>query len=52
MKVNAAELMRQALSRSVETTGYAFTLTALKIHSMLVQGELLVLDVDAGMNVN
>jgi len=52
MKVNAADLMRQALSRSVETTGYALTLTALKIHSMLVQGELLVLDVDAGMNVN
>ncbi|HEX7158098.1 MAG TPA: hypothetical protein VF214_03740 [Edaphobacter sp.] len=52
MKVNAADLMRQALSRSVETSGYAFTLTALKIHSMLVQGEMLVLDADAGMNVN
>jgi hypothetical protein len=52
MKINAADLMRQALSRSVETTGYAFTLTTLKIHSMLVQGEKLVLDADAGMNVN
>jgi hypothetical protein len=52
MKVNAADLMRQLLSRSAETTGYAFSLTSLKIHSMLVQGTLLVLDVDAGMRVN
>ncbi len=49
MKINAADLMRQLLSRSAETTGYAFALTTLKIHSMLVQGSLLVLDVDAGM---
>ena len=52
MKVNAADLMRQVLSRSAETTGYAFSLTSLKIHSMLVQAEHLVLDVDAGMNVD
>jgi hypothetical protein len=52
MKVNAADLMRQLLSRSAETTGYAFALTTLKIHSMLIQGSLLVLDVDAGMSVN
>lgn len=52
MKVNAADLMRQLLSHSAETTGYAFTLTRLKIHSMLVEGSLLVLDVDAGMKVD
>ena len=52
MKVNAADLMRQLLSRSTETTGYAFTLTSLKIHSMIVQGARLILDVDAGMSVN
>lgn len=52
MKVNAADLMRQVLSRSAETTGYAFSLKALKIHSMLVEGSLLVLDVDAGMKVD
>jgi hypothetical protein len=52
MKVNAADLMRQALSRSVETTGYQLTLTNLKIHSMLVEGNYVVLDVDAGMDVN
>ena len=52
MKVNAADLMRQLLSRSAETTGYAFSLTTLKIHSMLVEGSLLLLDVDAGMKVD
>jgi len=52
MKVNAADLMRQLLSRSADTTGYAFTLASLKIHSMLVQGAHLVLDVDAGMSVD
>src|SRR5580693_5321786 len=36
MKVNAATLMRQLLSRSTETTGYALSLTTLKIHSMIV----------------
>lgn len=52
MKVNAAELMRQLLTRSTETTGYTLTLDSLKMHSMLVQGDALVVDVDAGMNVN
>jgi hypothetical protein len=52
MKVNAADLMRQLLSRSTETTGYSLSLTSLKMHSMLVEGDSLVVDVDAGMNVN
>lgn len=52
MKVNAADLMRQLLSRSAETTGYSLSLTSLKMHSMLVEGDSLVVDVDAGMNVN
>lgn len=51
MKVNAADLMRQLLARSAETTGYAITLTSLKIHSMIVQGALLVMDVDTGLSV-
>lgn len=52
MSVNAADLMRQALSRSLETTGYALSLGSLKVHSLLVQGNYLVLDVDGGMDVN
>lgn len=52
MKVNAADLMRQLLSRSIETTGYAFSLTSLKLHSMVVEGNMLVLDADARLNVD
>jgi hypothetical protein len=52
MKVNAADLMRQLLTKSGETTGYAIALSNLKIHSMLVQGPQLVLDVDTTLSVN
>jgi hypothetical protein len=51
MKVNAATLMRQLLTKSAETTGYSITLDNLKIHSMMVQNNLLVLDVDTIMSV-
>jgi hypothetical protein len=52
MKVNAAVLMRQLLSRSTETTGYALSLDSLKLHSLLVEGERLVMDIDAGLKVD
>lgn len=52
MKVNAATLMRQLLSRSTETTGYALTLTTLKIHSMIATGDRLIVDIDAALDVN
>jgi hypothetical protein len=52
MKVNAAVLMRQLLSRSTETTGYALTLSALKLHSLLVEGASLVMDADATLKVD
>ena len=52
MKVNAADLVRQLLSSSRETMGYGLTLTTLKIHSMIVQGAALILDIDAGMRVD
>jgi hypothetical protein len=52
MKVNAADLMRQLLSQSTETTGYAFSLSSLKLHSLFVEGKMLVLDADAGLNVD
>jgi hypothetical protein len=51
MKVNAAVLMRQLLSRSTETTGYALSLSSLKLHSLLVEGSSLVMDVDANLKV-
>jgi hypothetical protein len=52
MKVNAAVLMRQLLSRSTETTGYALSLDSLKLHSLLVESESLVMDADANLKVN
>jgi hypothetical protein len=52
MKVNAAMLMRQLLSRSTEATGYALSLNSLKLHSLLVEGERLVMDVDAELKVD
>ena len=52
MKVNAAVLMRQLLSNSTETTGYALSLTSLKLHSLLVEGDSLVMDADANLRVD
>jgi hypothetical protein len=52
MKVNAAILMRQLVSRSTETTGYALSLSSLKLHSLLVEGDSLVMDSDATLKVD
>lgn len=51
MKVNAAEILRQALSKSQETTGYDMKLDSLKIHSMQVSGPDLAVDVDGNLSV-
>src|ERR1700733_6750604 len=51
MKVNAADLMRKLLSQSVASTGYTLTLDSLKLHSMLVDHDALVVDVDAALSV-
>jgi hypothetical protein len=52
MKMNAAVLMRQLLSHSAETTGYALSLSSLKLHSLLVEGNSLVMDADAALKVD
>ena len=44
--------MRKVLNQSVATTGYTLTLNSLKLHSMLVDHNALVLDVDADMSVD
>jgi hypothetical protein len=51
MKVNAAEMIRKLLSQSLASTGYTITLDTLKLHSMLVDHDALVVDVDAAMSV-
>lgn len=52
MKLNAAVLMRQLLGRSAKTTGYALSLNSLKLHSLLVEGESLVMDAGATLKVD
>ena len=51
MKMNAADVLRKALEGSTLTTGYKVTLDRLKIHSMVIQGDFLVVDVDGDMSV-
>lgn len=51
MKVNAADLLRQALAKSGTSTGYTLALERLKIHSMLIEKTDLVVDVDGSLTV-
>ena len=52
LKVNAADLMRKLLAGSGPATGYALSLERLKLHSLLVEKQALILDADASMNVD
>ena len=52
MKINAADLLRQLLTQSTASTGYALTLDSLKIHSMIVQNDSLVVDIDGTIGVD
>lgn len=51
MKVNAAEILGKLLQQSVIATGYSLSLDTLKLHSMTVDHNALVVDVDADMSV-
>jgi hypothetical protein len=51
MKVNAADLLRKALAGSTASSGYKVTLDRLKIHSIQIDGDDLVVDVDGGLSV-
>jgi hypothetical protein len=51
MKVNAADLLRKALIGSTATSGYKVDLDRLKIHSMQIEGDALVVDVDGDLSV-
>jgi hypothetical protein len=51
MKVNAAALLRQALAGSTAASGYKVTLDRLKIHSIVIQGDALIVDVDGDMSI-
>lgn len=51
MQVNAADLLRKALADSSATSGFKVTLEVLKIHSMQIQGDEIVVDFDGGLSV-
>jgi len=51
MKVNAAELLRKALEDSTATSGYKLSLGRLKIHSIQVQDDAVVIDLDGDFSV-
>jgi hypothetical protein len=51
MKVNAADLLRKALEGSTATSGYKVSLEHLKVHSVEIQGDALIMDVDANLSV-
>jgi hypothetical protein len=51
MRVNAADLLRKALSGSTASSGYKITLDRLKIHSAIIQGDALLVDVDGDMSI-
>jgi hypothetical protein len=51
MKINVAELIRQLLAKSMESTGYAMALDNLKIHSMQVDHTDLDVDFDSILSV-
>jgi hypothetical protein len=52
MRINAAELIRQLLVKSAEATGYDVKLDNLKVHSMQVSGDALVVDFDGDLSVH
>lgn len=52
LTVNAADLLRRLLSSSAQTTGYDITLQTLTIHSMQVQGDALIVNFDADLEVH
>jgi hypothetical protein len=51
MKVDAATLLRKALAGSTNTSGYKVNLDRLKIHSIVIQGDALIVDVDGDMSI-
>lgn len=52
MKVNAANLMRNLLVKAPDSTGYKLTLEMLQLHSMKVDGDVLIVDLDANFRVD
>jgi hypothetical protein len=52
MKINAAEQLRTVVSTSKQSIGYELTLDDMKIHSMTVANDVLVVDFDGTVSVH
>lgn len=52
MKINAADLIRKALFNSRQSTGYTLTLERLRIQSMQIRNNSMVVSFDGALNVN
>jgi hypothetical protein len=51
MQVDAAELLKKALEGSTASSGYKVSLERLKIHSIQIEGDELVVDADGDISV-
>jgi hypothetical protein len=51
MKLNSADLLRKALTDSSATSGFKVTLDRMVVHSMHLQGDDLVVDMDGDLSV-
>jgi hypothetical protein len=51
MRVNVADMVRKLVQTSTQSTGYTIQLTNLKILSMQVDGDVLVVDFDSNLTV-
>jgi len=51
MKVNAADVLRKTLEGSMVSSGYKISLDKLKIHSIAIDGNDLVVDADGDLSV-
>ena len=51
LRVNAADLLRQALTGSTAASGYKVSLERLKIHSVQIVGDKLVVEADGDISV-
>jgi hypothetical protein len=50
--VNAADMMRKLLVKAPDSIGYILTLEMLQLHSMQVDGQDLVVNLDANFRVD
>jgi hypothetical protein len=52
MKLNAAQILRTALAKSKDSTGYTVSLDGLRVHSMIVEKDRLDVDLDGQLHVD